>query len=508
MFHHIRQAMNKILLLLITGMVSLTMACAHNQKYSDHSPSVSPDGKIIIYQSNRISKGAYKIYVKKKSGKQWLPPQELLLAKEFTGNIAAPFMTYDQNSLLISSDNESGLGDVDIWISRRMGELTFSKPENLGAPVNSKGYDGFASISPDGKSLFFIRECPKKKGYKDHIFGIFVSRKVGGKWTEPEMIPEPVNSSTSEFGPIILADGRSLLFSSARPGGYGGYDLYKTEMLSGGKWTEPVNLGPTINTSFDDRMASIPATGNIIYISSPSTEKGEMYRIKAVKIPEKLRQSSVVTVEGVVQEAESDKIITDAKITVTNIEDGFTHTTRSNEHDGKYFFILRKGKTYDVAVKKRGYTFYSEKFDLRKLAASNAVYRCIKLAPIVTGTRMILKNIYFKYQSDKILPEADQELQRLLDLMKKNPEMRIEISGHTDNVGSARYNKKLSRKRAEAVRKHLVEKGIDKDRMTAIGYGFEQLILKKGTKKEMSVNRRVEIKILSMTKEEQSSPTK
>lgn len=263
-------------------------------------------------------------------------------------------------------------------------------------------------------------------------------------------------------------------------------------------WTEPVNLGPTINTPFDDRMSSVPATGDIIYISRPTTESGEKYRIRSTSIPEKMRQSSVVTVEGIVQETENDKIITNAEIRVTNIEDGFTHVTNSNRHDGKYFFILRKGKKYDVSVQKKGYTFYSEKFDLRKLEKSNAVYRSIKLSPIVTGTRMILRNLYFEYRSDRILSEADQELQRLLALMKKNPEMRIEISGHTDNVGSSRYNKRLSQKRATAVKKYLTEKGIDKNRMTAKGYGFEQLLIKKGTKKEMSVNRRVEIRILSM----------
>ncbi len=488
----------KLLLLLILFITTVCMGCVRNLNYSEHSPSISPDGKIMIFQSNRLSSGTYKIYVRVKAGKTWLPPVPLSLSNGHEGNTAGPFITYDQNYLLLSSDNKNGKGGVDIWISKRLGKLSFSKPENFGTPVNSKGYDGFASISPDGKSLFFIRECPDKEGYKGHIFGIFISRKVENKWTTPELLPPPVNSSTSDFGPIILADGRTLLFSSARPGGFGGYDLYKTEMLSSGMWTEPVNLGPTINTPFDDRMSSVPATGDIIYISRPTTESGEKYRIRSTSIPEKMRQSSVVTVEGIVQETENDKIITNAEIRVTNIEDGFTHVTNSNRHDGKYFFILRKGKKYDVSVQKKGYTFYSEKFDLRKLEKSNAVYRSIKLSPIVTGTRMILRNLYFEYRSDRILSEADQELQRLLALMKKNPEMRIEISGHTDNVGSSRYNKRLSQKRATAVKKYLTEKGIDKNRMTAKGYGFEQLLIKKGTKKEMSVNRRVEIRILSM----------
>jgi len=475
----------------------LTTGCARNLKYSEHSPSVSPDGKMMIYQSNRITADNYQVYVRLKVGGTWLPPVPLVLANAPVDNTAGPFVTYDQNSLLLSSDNKNGKGDVDIYISKRVGKLLWGIPENIGAPINTKGYDGFASLSPDGKRLYFVRECTDKKGYKEHTFGIYMSKKIKGKWKKPVRMPAPINTASSEFGPVILADGKTLIFSSARSGGFGGYDLYKTEMISEGRWSKPVNLGKSINTKYDDRMASVPAAGNVIFVSRPTDEAGGKYRIEEVKMPKQMRQSSVITVEGRVYDKDSRNSITDADIKITDVEDGYARNIKSNIKDGKYFIVLSKGKKYDVAVQKAGYTFYSEKFDLKNVSKFSAVLKDIQLSPIRKGTRLILRNLYFKYNSARLLKESDYEMKRLLNLMKKNPAMKIEVSGHTDNIGSLKFNKELSLKRAQAVKVYMIKNGLKGDRVTAVGYGFEKPIVKKGSKKQMAKNRRVEVKILS-----------
>lgn len=151
-----------------------------------------------------------------------------------------------------------------------------------------------------------------------------------------------------------------------------------------------------------------------------------------------------------------------------------------------------------MAVQKKGYTFYSEKFDLRNLDKFNAVLKDIELSPIKEGARLILRSLYFEYNSNSLLKESGLEMKRLLDMMKKNSEMKIEISGHTDNIGSDKFNKKLSEDRALAVKNYLVKNGIKPSRMLAAGYGFENPIVEKGSKEELAKNRRVEIKILSM----------
>lgn len=471
--------------------------CARNLKYSEHSPTVSPDGKMMIYQSDRMAAGNYLVYVRVKVGKTWLPPVPLVLANAPVDNTAGPFITYDQNHLLLTSDKKEGKGGVDIWISKRLGPLIWGIPENLGSPINTKGYDGFASLSPDGKTLYFVRECADKKAYKGHIFGIYTSQKRGDKWTRPRRMPWPINSKSSDFGPIILADGKTLVFSSARPGGYGGYDLYKTEKISNGRWSKPVNLGKSINTPYDDRMASVPARGDVIFVSRPTGKKGKKYRIEEVTLPKQMRQSSVITIAGKVINKESRNVIGDAQIKITDMEDRYTHTLESNVKDGKYFIVLSKGKKYDVAVQKQGYTFYSEVFDLKNLESFNAIIRNMELSPVKKGTRMILRNIYFQYNSDRLLKESNLEMKRLLSLMKRNRSIRIEISGHTDAIGSKAFNKKLSLKRAERVKRYLVRRGIRKDRLVAVGYAFEKPLVEEGTKEEMKKNRRVEIKILS-----------
>ncbi len=325
------------LLALFSAVIAAMLAtgCARNLKYSEHSPSVSPDGKMMLYQSNRITADNYQVYVRLKVGSTWLPPVPLVLANAPVDNTAGPFVTYDQNSLLLSSDNKRGKGDVDIYISKRVGKLLWGVPENIGAPINTKGYDGFASLSPDGKRLYFVRECADKKGYKDHTFGIYMAKNIKGRWQKPVRMPAPVNTASSEFGPIILADGKTLIFSSARPGGFGGYDLYKTEMISEGRWSKPVNLGNKINTKYDDRMASVPAAGNVIFVSRPTDEAGGKYRIEEVKMPKQMRQSSVITIEGRVYDKDSRNAITDADIKITDVQDGYVRHIKSNIKDGK-----------------------------------------------------------------------------------------------------------------------------------------------------------------------------
>jgi OmpA-OmpF porin, OOP family len=486
---------NKGFMAVVLSVIMLA-SCASGVKYSEYSPTISPDGKMMIYQSEGLGDGVFRLHVRFKTPLGWSQPMYLLFAN-MELNTGAPFITYDQNHLLLSSNQQGGVGGVDIWMAERQ-KLVWGKPVNIGRPINSEGYDGFASLSPDGNTMYFVREFDNKIDPKDDKFCIYTSVKKEGAWTEPVMMPAPINSRYSDFAPVILADGKTLIFSSTRPGGYGGYDLYKTEMMSNGRWSEPVNLGPTINTKFHDWVASIPASGDVIYQAKPADKDGSVYRIKSTPIPDSLRQSSVVTVAGSVLRKGRPDVPVSATITITDVDNGDIQTIETNRSDGKYHIVLNKGRLYDVSVTGRGYTFYSSTFDIRKSDKFSAIMRDIELELLEPGAKITLNNLYFKFNSAEILPESVLELNRVIRVLKANPGMMIEIAGHTDSTGAKDYNDRLSTKRAHAVNTYLVNNGIEKKRMIIKGYGFNRPAVSPENRDLVAKNRRVEIEILSI----------
>jgi OmpA-OmpF porin, OOP family len=469
-------------------------SCGANYNFrSQHSPTVSPDGNMLIFQSDHQSPGVYDCVIEYKTGLGWTPPVPLLFANTKM-NTAGPFITYDQNYLLLTSDQKGGKGGVDLWIAKR-GKALWGKAENLGAPINTAGYEGFGSISPDGNTLYFTRECDEKKGADK--FCIFKSDRVNGKWTEPVRLPAPVNSEYSDFAPVIMADGASLIFASNRPGGHGGYDLYKIEMMSGGAWSEPVNLGDEINTKYDDRIVSVPASGDTIYYSHPEEKAGKLvYRIKTGKLPVTMKQSLVITIAGVVSDKNDPKKALGAEICVTDVQTRNIQKFSSNSEDGKFFIILNKKKMYDLTITKKGYLFYSTRVDLGEVTKFDAIIRDIELVPIEAGSSMRLNNVYFRLNSDSVFDfdRSQAELERLAKLMKANPGMTIEVGGHTDTTGEESFNAALSEKRAQAVCGFLVGQGVSKDRVVAKGYGCSKPLSADSAEK----NRRVEVTVLSV----------
>ncbi len=468
-----------------------------NTQYSEYSPSISADGRTMIFQSDFFEREKFKIVIKHKKGDDWTEP---VLLNNVNSDFldGGCFITYDQNHLIITSNRKGGIGSTDLWISNREGD-NWTRPKNFGEPVNSDEYEGFASLSPDGKTIYFVRIDETKSECKTKKFTIYYSEKVRGEWLEPKRMPHPVGTEHCEFGPVILADGITLLFSSTRPGGFGDYDIYKTEKKKDGTWSDPVNLGDFINTPFEDSLVSIPASGDIMYYTKSIEEGSEISRIYSVPIPEELQQKKVITVFGVVRDARKPSKLLSAIITIVDSKrGGKKKIIFSNKKDGKYIAILNKGSIYDFSVKKRDYAFYSTKIDLRKLKKYEEIRKDIMLNPLRKGARFVLNNLQFKYNSFKLLKSSKYELIRIINMMEDNPKMIIELGGHTDNVGSSSYNIKLSKKRATSVVKYLLKYGADKKRIRARGYGKNKPLASNDTEEGREKNRRVEIKIIKV----------
>lgn len=442
----------------------------------------------------------------------------------------------------------------DFFISKKANNV-FGKAKEVGSPLNTYSNEGAQSISSDGSMLFFT-SCNDELGRNPHgiSYGscdIFMSVRTGDKWSYPKNIGEPVNSKYWESQPSFSADGKTLYFTSNRPGGEGGMDIWKTEMLKDSSWTKPVNLGKTVNTKYHEQSPFIHHDNKTLYFSSNghlgmglqdlfltskdtsenwSTPKNLGYPINTFgeevslvvnakgnkayyasskkskyggmdlytfDLTEENRPNQVTYVKGTVFDISTNEELR-ADIELINPENkNIIARVSSDKETGKYLLCIPAGNNYAFNVSKPGYLFFSESFTLAETKDSLKIfYIDIPLSPIRKGHKTILKNIFFDYDSFHLKSTSFAELETLYEFLVKNSQIKIEISGHTDNTGSVTHNNKLSLNRAKAVYDYLISKGIKESRLSYKGYGSDQPVDTNKTKEGRQKNRRTEFKII------------
>lgn len=443
----------------------------------------------------------------------------------------------------------------DFFISKKLDNGQFSKSENMGFPVNTDGNEGAQSISPDGKYLFFT-SCDDKYQHNPHgkSYGscdIFYSERIGNTYTNPVNIGEPINSSNWESQPSISADGKTLYFVSKRPGGYGASDIYKSSKDENGKWGIPINLGPKINTKGMDQSPFIHPDNSTLYFSSdghrgmgrsdlfysrkdsigiwqeavnlgyPINDKGEQFSLivstdgnqayfsaeydkgygkqdlYSFELYQEARPKQVIFVKGKVYDKETKQKLS-AYLSVYDLETGLQVSNNiSDEKTGEFLFCLPTGKDYALNVNKKLYLFRSENFSLKSTPDSvKSIYLDIPLEKIEYGKGVVLKNIFFETNSYTLKKESFTELEKLYNFLLENKTIKIEIGGHTDIEGNLQDNTILSQNRAQAVYQYLIDKKIDKSRLTFKGYAYLKPIAGNDTPEGRALNRRTEFIIM------------
>ncbi len=436
----------------------------------------------------------------------------------------------------------------DIWMSRWK-DGRWLTAEKLGEPVNSDDYgEGSQAISPDGKSLYFAAD--RGDGKKIRGWDIYETQRSDSGWTTPRMLPKPVNTLSYESQPCISADGRMLFFSSRRKGGYGGKDLYVSYRKEDCSWGKPRNLGPVINTPGDEEVPFIHADGKTLYFGSnghPGMGGSDLYYSKMddtggwstpvnlgyplntrnneaalfvsgisgygyfasdqlggeggydlyrFKLWDSIRPEPLAFILVEIFDRESGEKL-DADFDLVNLEKGESIlNSNCNTYLKDYFYLPLPLETeFALNVRKPGYLFHSAHFSL----TGDDMFRIRKvkvyLDRIKSGKRIILKNVFFETDSFRLDERSFTELDRLADFLKKNPELKIEIGGHTDNTGDPAYNRKLSRLRAQSVRDYLRDRGIEAGRLDFKGYGDSKPIADNETAEGRALNRRTEIRI-------------
>ena len=388
-----------------------------------------------------------------------------------------------------------GIGSCDIYMSVRQ-KGAWSEPVNLGPPVNTAAWESQPSVSADGKWLYFASNRAGGKGKMD----IWRAEKVA---VSPQGFPvygkvinvEGVNTPGNELSPFIHADGKTLFFASDFWPGMGGKDLFRIRLDSLEKGT-PKNLGYPLNTSDDEEGLFVEVSGERgWYNADKKDNRGR--DIYSFLMPKDLKPDPVSWVKGKIFNTKTGVLISSDIVLNDLVNDKLIVHQYPFENEGEFLFCLPSGHNYGLNISKEGYLFHSENFNLLETYNhQKPMTLAIGLDPIETGKTTILRNIFFDTDSFNIKPESKVQLLEMIDFMRKNPSLVIEIGGHTDTQGSENYNLTLSGKRAGSVVKYLVENGIPAPRLKSKGYGFSLPLTQNSTEEGRATNRRTEFKIL------------
>jgi outer membrane protein OmpA-like peptidoglycan-associated protein len=327
--------------------------------FVEYAPSISANGRTLIYESNK--EGSWKLYLTRDEDGSWGDEISLDSINNYADSsdiISGPNFSYDGNRIYFFASFDSGYGSEDIFYSERIGD-TWSKPINLGPEINTRSFEGFPTITTDGKTLYFVRNTRNQpEGIPQFCYEIYASQKTDSGWTEPTVLPYPVNLGC-EKAPKIMADNRTLIFASIREGGMGGFDLYQTQLNADGDWTSPIPL-QYVNTTDDDLFSCISASGEIMYFS----KKDNIY---SVVIPDEYRQFQNVTIQGLIRDADS-KVGLAASLRITDANTSELISSFENSpSDGVYSIVLSAGRAYNVEVRKDEFSSALHYYDLRKV---------------------------------------------------------------------------------------------------------------------------------------------
>ncbi len=474
-----------------------------NSTYDEYFPSITVDDETMIFTRNRPeTQGSNRFhedfYIANRKGDSWDLAKNAGGSLNTYGNEGVPCYSSDGKVLFFAAcQRNDGKGSCDLYYSalRKDG---WTKPLNLGGPVNTTLWESQPSFSSDGRTLYFIRGRITGTGIREQ--DIYMSR-IGDdrKWSEPVKLPSNINTSEEEEFVYIHPDDQTLYFSSDGHIGMGGLDIYVSRRRPDGSWGDPVNLGYPINTFDDERGLLVGPRGDVAYISSdrPGGEGGlDLY---SFKLHTAARPVATSFVKGVVVDANNGSKLS-SSYEIIDLESGKTVVKSGTEESvGTFLATLPIGKDYLLNVSKEGYLFYSDNFSCKDSKTSNKPYILdIKLEPVTVGSKVVLRNVFFPTNSFELQKESFAELDKLVSFMKKNPNVVIEISGHTDNVGDKKSNQTLSNNRAKSVMDYIKVKGIDTSRITSVGFGDTKPIADNGTEEGRASNRRTEFRITSV----------
>ena len=503
-----------------------------NSEFDDYNPVLHPNQHFLYFTSRREvekknkrfegdNKYLENVFVAEQAGELWKKANLLDNKLDSKGNESVLYITPDGNHIYLYNGDENG---GDILVSElKKGE--WKSPKGISGKISSKAKETTIALSPDGKEMFFVSNREGTIGGMD----IFYSKQnEKGKWEEPVNMGPAINTLYDEEAVYWHPKEDKVYFSSKGHNSMGGFDIFMIERNHEKMWSNPVNLGYPVNSPSDDIFFKIDENNKQAYFASVrdiGLGGKDIYKIiflgeeKELKLtsddillawnykpipdlfyhmPTELKVDTSLFMVGFITNSKTGEPVQLAKIEVIDIEQSKVIATGLADTSGAYQVKIPKKKDYGVELTAKDYLFFVEMVYLsQKDVVDSKVTANFQMNKIDVGAKMILNNIFFETNKATLKPESTTELERVATLLIENPTIRLEISGHTDNVGSYRANQKLSEQRAKSVVDYLISKGVAKDRLEYKGYAFNQPIADNNTPEGRAQNRRVEFKVLS-----------
>lgn len=493
-----------------------------NSPAHDYAPIVTPDQTVMVFTSRREgSTGGKKtkdneffedIYICYRKGNTWTTPKQISKNINFEFHDAAAAISANGRELYLYMEEGGG----DLYRSTFNGR-DWSVPEPLGHPINTDYWETSISVSPDGKKLYFASDRPGGFGGLD----VYVSEQQGnGRWGEPRNLGPTINSVGNEDSPYIHIDGKTLYFSSDWHPGLGGYDVFKSE-LKDDVWQKPENMGYPINTPDDNFhfiMAGDRTHAYYTSIQEGGEGKADLYKItfmdekvkallEAARVQKEQEKALIEEAKGTLEAAAVySGVLIDAgtnsplsgTITITHLLSGEVIAETQASANGKFSLTIPEAGEYGLSAESKGFLIISRKLRISRKEGQQLLESSLRMHPIQVGSTAVMANIFFDFGKASLRTESIGELDKIKTFLNNSPTLKLQINGHTDNVGNATYNKVLSRKRAQSVVNYLVQNGIDAARLTVMGYGQERPLVSNDDEEEgRELNRRTEIEVIS-----------
>jgi outer membrane protein OmpA-like peptidoglycan-associated protein len=461
-----------------------------NSKQLEYFPTATIDGNTLVF-TRRIGQEDFFISEKRKG--VWSKAEPLPGNLNTEENEGAQTISQDGRMLIFTGCNmEDGEGSCDLYVSY-LTKNGWGERVNIGRIINTEFWESQPSLSPDKRALYFAARDPSGFGGSD----LFVSYlQPNGQWGTPRNMGPEVNTSADESCPFIHPDNQTFYFTSNGHPGYGGTDLYFMRKKDDGSWEKPQNLGYPVNTIDDEGSLMIAGDGKTAYYASDGNDSRGGLDLYSFELPEHARPYKTLWVKGNVFDAKTKQGLPSA-VELINFSSAQTISKVQTDEEGNYLITLPVGKDYAFNVNRKGYLFYSENFFL-KTSGNDTTYTVnIPLIPIEVNASVVLKNVFFDVNKAELKPESMIELDKVVQLLKENPTIKIEIDGHTDNVGKPADNLTLSNNRAKAVINYFLYKGVAADRLSSKGFGETKPVADNTSEQGRAKNRRTELKVVA-----------
>ncbi len=472
-----------------------------NSKNDEYWPSLTADEQTLVVTKllpiNPNNTEIYRnrqedFYISSFENGKWTTAVPVGPPLNTQGNEGAQSISADGKIMIFTGCNrQDGVGRCDLYFSRII-DGKWSVPQNMGKPINTVAKETQPSISADGTALYFASDRPGGKGLLD----IWKSTlNIDGTWGEPVNLGDSINTPFDEQSPFIHPDNQTLYFSSKGWPGLGAFDLYVSRKTNDTIWTTPKNLGYPINTNFSEEGLIVNARGNTAYYSTNRFAEGGR-DIYTFELYNAIRPTTVSYMKGKTFDAETNKPLL-ARFELIDLASAKTIMDATSDETGEFLICIPSGKDYALNVSRKNYLFYSDNFTMMHGDYTKPFEKDVPLKPIKVGEKVVMRNIFYDIDSYALRLESQVELGRLIKLLKDNVLLKIEISGHTDKTGRPDYNRKLSENRAKTVAEYLVKNGIDTSRITSKGYGETQPIATNDTDDGRVQNRRTEFMVVA-----------